>query len=152
MKTPAATKVTASAQNTRIFAYPKRPGSVCAEVLARLLSGEVMTAADALDGASTMRAAAHVHYLASEYGWPIEREDRAVGCLDGRVATVAAYKLPADCIRAAIAAGAGDWIEEVMTARAAGRAKTGDAHHRAAAINRVRGELDWRDQPARMAV
>lgn len=138
MKTPAATEVTTSALDTRIFAYPQRPASACAEVLARLLSGEVLTAADTLSEAATMRAAAHVHYLAERYNWPIEADDRAVGCTDGRVTTVAAYKLPADCIHAARAAGAGRWIASVKTARAALRAKAADAQRRAAAMNKAR--------------
>lgn len=138
MKTPAATEITTSAPNTRIFAYPRKPASVCAEVLARLLAGEVLTAADTLEGSSTMRAAAHVHYLAERYDWPIVSEERATGCTDGRMAIVAAYRLPADCIHAARAAGAGEWCAQVRKARAAQRAKAADAYRRAAAIERAR--------------
>lgn len=137
MNTPEPSKENPSAPNTRIFTYPKRRASACAEVLARLLSGEVLTAADTLNDAATMRAAAHVHYLAERYNWPIEADERAVGCTDGRVATVSAYKLPADCIHAARAAGARGWISEVKAARAALSARAADAYRRAAAMNKA---------------
>ncbi len=84
-----------------------------------------------------MRAAAHVHYLAERYNWPIEADERAVGCTDGRVATVSAYKLPADCIHAARAGGARRWIAEVKAARATLRAKAADAYRSAAAMNKA---------------
>lgn len=137
MKTPEPSKENPSAPNKRIFTYPKRRASACAEVLARLLSGEVLTAADTLSDASTMRAAAHVHYLAERYNFPIEADERAVGCTDGRVVTVSAYKLPADFIHAARAAGARGWIAEVKAARAALRASSPDAYRRAAAMNKA---------------
>ena len=140
MKTPDTAKAVSSAtrQGTQIFTYPKKPASACAEVLAAMLSGEVLTAADTLDTAASMRAAAHVHYLADRYDWPIEAEKRAVGCSDGRVTTVAVYKLPADCIHAARAAGADAWIAQVRKARAAMRAKAAEAYRRAAALNKAR--------------
>lgn len=65
-------------QNSASLTYPKRLASACAEVLAIMLTGEAMTAADTLDEASTMRAAAQVHYLKERYGWPIVSEPRAV--------------------------------------------------------------------------
>lgn len=133
-----APKGKAPAPTKHIFTYPKRLASACAEVLARLLSGEVLTAANTLSDISTMRAAAHVHYLAEHYNWPIEAEERAAGCTDGRVATVSAYKLPADCIHAARAAGATGWIAEVKAARAALRARTPEAFRRAAAMNKAK--------------
>ena len=126
-----------SAVDKRIFTYPSQKNSACAEVLARLLAGEVLTAADTLDDASTMRAAAHVHYLNTRYGWPIEADTRAAGCTDGRVVLIAAYRLPADCIHEARAAGAGEWCKEVMRARKARRAKAPAAYRLAAALNRV---------------
>ncbi len=138
MKTPEPSKENPSAPNKRIFAYPKRPASACAEVLARLLAGEVLTAGDTLNEAGTMRAAAHAHYLEERYGWPIVSEPRATGCTDGRMAIVAAYRLPPDCIHAARTAGAGEWCAQVRKARAALRAKAADAYRRAAAIERGR--------------
>lgn len=137
MRTPKPSKENPSAPNSAIFAYP-RPASACAEVLARLLCGEVLTSADTLDKAATMRAAAHVNYLRDRYHWPIEADARAVGCTDGRVTTVAVYKLLADCIREAHAVGAGCWIAQVKAARAAQRAKVADAYRQAAAINKAR--------------
>ena len=141
MKTPAATEITTSAPTKRSFAYPKRIASACAEVLARLLAGEVLTSADTLEQCSTMRAAAHVDYLQKRYTWPIVSEERATGCTDGRMAIVAAYRLPADCIHAARAAGAGAWCAQVRKARSALRAKAADAYRRAAAIERARKRL-----------
>ena len=138
MKTPEPSKENPSAPNKRSFSYPKRPASACAEVLARLLAGEVLTAGDTLSEAGTMRAAAHVHYLADTYEWPILSEERATGCTDGRVATVAAYRLPTDCIHAARAAGAAAGIAQVRKARAAMRAKAAEAYRRAAALNKAR--------------
>lgn len=138
MKTPEPSKENPSAPSKRIFAYPTRPSSACAEVLAHLLAGEVLTAGDTLSKAATMRAAAHVHYLVERYDWPILSEERATGCTDGRVALVAAYRLPADCIHAARAAGAGAWITQVRKARAALRAKAADSYRHAEAINKAR--------------
>lgn len=126
-----------SALDKRIFTYPSQKNSACAEVLARLLAGEVLTAADTLDDASTMRAAAHVHYLNTRYGWNIEADTRAAGCADGRVTLIAAYRLPADCIHEARAAGAAAWCAMVRKARAALRAKSAEAFRRAAAINKA---------------
>ncbi len=138
MKTPEPSKENPSAPNGAIFNYPKRVDSACAEVLARLLAGEVMTAADTLGEAGTMRAAAHVHYLKYQYDWPIQGEDRATGCSDGRMAIVSAYRLPQSIIAQARAAGAGAWCTKVRKARAALRAESAGAYRRAAAINKAR--------------
>jgi hypothetical protein len=128
-------------QNSASLTYPKRLASACAEVLAIMLTGEAMTAADTLDEASTMRAAAQVHYLKERYGWPIVSEPRAVGCTDGRVTEVAAYRLPQTVIAQARAAGAGEWCAQVRKARAALRAKAADAYRRATALNKARKRL-----------
>lgn len=125
-------------RNNAIFSYPTRTASACAEVLARLLAGEVLTSSDTLEQCATMRAAAHIHYLAERYGWPVRSEERATGCTDGRLAIVAAYHLPPDVIHAARAAGAGRWIAQVRQARAALRAQAAAAYRRAAALNRAR--------------
>lgn len=135
-----------SAVDKRIFTYPSQKNSACAEVLARLLAGEVLTAADTLDDASTMRAAAHVHYLNTRYGWPIEADTRAAGCTDGRVVLIAAYRLPADCIHEARAAGAGEWCKQVKKARHALRAKAPAAFRLAAALNKVKAAKSYGTQ------
>jgi hypothetical protein len=129
MKTPDTANAMPSAPSKRSFAYPKQLASACAEVLAHLLAGKVLTAQDTLDKASTMRAAAQVYYLANKYDWPIVSEERATGCADGRVAIVAAYRLPAEVIQAARAAGAGAWCTQVHKARAALLAKAAEAYH-----------------------
>ncbi len=117
--------------------YPKKLHGASAEILARLLAGEVLTAADTLDGCGTMRAAAHVHYLSDTYGWSIERDERATGCTDGRVVTVTTYSLPQSTIAQARAAGAAEWCNKVREARAALRAKDLEAYRRAAAMNKA---------------
>ncbi len=127
-----------SAPDSAIFSYPPRLASACAEVLARLLAGEVLTSLDTLDKCATTRAAAHVDYLSKQYGWPIASEYRAAGCTDGRVTTIATYRLPQQTITAARAAGAGAWCLEVRKARTALRAKAADAYRRAAALNKAR--------------
>ena len=85
-----------------------------------------------------MRAAAQAHYLSTRYGWPIEAETRAAGCADGRMALIAAYRLPTDCIHEARAASAAAWCATVRKARAALRAKSAEAFRRAAAINKAK--------------
>lgn len=117
--------------------FPVKPASATAEVLLRLLSGERVTAADALEFASTMRAGACVHYLRERYDWPIEAAPRAAGCADGRLARIAEYVLPQQVIHAARAAGAGRWLAEVRKARAALRARAAQAYRQAARINRA---------------
>lgn len=103
--------------------FPRVVKSVCAEVLVRLLEGEELTALDAWDGCSTMRLAAHRHYLASKYGWPIVAEARDVFCADGRMATIACYRLPKNVISQAYIAGAGRWVSMVRKARSDLRGK-----------------------------
>lgn len=129
---------TPAAQNTAISGYPKKLASACAEVLARLLVGEVLTAEDTLVCSSTMRAAAHAHYLANAYGWPIVSEPRVVACADGRLVTVAAYHLPQSAIAQAAAAGAAGWCKKVREARAALRIKAIAARRCATTLNKSR--------------
>lgn len=138
MKTPEPSKENPSAPNKCSFSYPQRLTSACAEVLARMLAGEILTAGDTMTEMGTMRAAAHVHYLAGRYGWPIDSDERATGCSDGRTVIVAAYKLPQSIIAQARAAGAAAWCTQVRKARAALRAKAADAYRRADAINKAR--------------
>ena len=68
MKTPDTTKAVSSAtrQGAQIlpFTFPARTNTACSEILARLLSGEVLTGMDGVFEVSTTRLAAHVHYLA----------------------------------------------------------------------------------------
>ncbi|PIG09464.1 hypothetical protein [Comamonas sp. 26] len=138
MKTPEHSKENPSAPNKRSFSYPQRLNSACAEVLARMLAGEVLTAGDTMTELGTMRAAAHVHYLTDRYGWPINSDERATGCSDGRTVIVAAYKLPQSIIAQARDAGADAWCIQVRKARAALRAKAAHAYRRANAINKAR--------------
>ena len=120
------------------FGFPSRHAAACSEVLARLLRGQSLTGMDAVFEAATTRCAAHVAYLREKHGWPIETDEHLHVCSDGRIATVASYKLPAAAIELARAAGSEKWITDVEAARAAQRAKAGEAVERAARMNAER--------------
>jgi hypothetical protein len=92
---------------------PMRRATVIADVLARLLAGERLTGLDAVTAASTTRLAAVMCNLKTDYGWRIERADKASGCCDGRVAKVRVYWLAPDVIAEAFASGAAAWCAEV---------------------------------------
>jgi hypothetical protein len=117
---------------------PHKRATVTAEVLARLLAGERMTGLEAVGCASTTRLAAVVEYLQSDYGWHIERTDRAAGCSDGRVAWISVYWLGPAVIAEAMAAGAAAWCAEVRAARRVLRAKAALAQRAAARANTAR--------------
>jgi hypothetical protein len=141
MKTPDTTKAASSVPeqaSSLPFSLPHRTDTACAEVLARLLKGEVLTGMDAVYAASTTRLAAHVHYLADNYRVETVTGERAVGCTDGRVATITTYELPPAVVEAARAGVAARWIATVRTDRAAKRAKAALAQKKAANINAAR--------------
>ncbi len=117
---------------------PHKRATVTAEVLARLLAGERMTSLDAVGCASTTRLAAVVEYLQTDYGWRIERTDRAAGCSDGRVAWISVYWLAPAVITASLATGAAEWCVEVRAARRALRTKAALAQRAAARANTAR--------------
>lgn len=134
-------------QLVAIGGFPRNVKSVCAEVLVRLLEGEELTALDTWHGCSTMRLAAHRHYLAAKYGWPIVSEAREVFCVDGRMATIACYRLPQDVIFQAFMAGAGSWVLKVRRARVELRRKKNrikpvhSVFHRQAIARGIQGDL-----------
>ena len=138
-KTPATTKVMTSAaskgQSITTPTLPKRMNTVVAEVLSRLLGYQRLTGIEAVDKASTTRLAASIHYLQERYGWLISREDKVVGCSDGRVATISEYWISPDDVADAMAAGAGDWCAKVRTARLAYRTKAAQARSQADRAN-----------------
>lgn len=117
---------------------PPRQDTALADVLARALAGEALTAIDALTTASTMRLAGHVNALATRWGWTFVTEDRATGCRDGRVAHVSVYRLDPEAITAANDAGAAEWCAGVRRARAALRARAAEAAKRARRANEAR--------------
>jgi hypothetical protein len=138
---PIKDEASAPGTGARIIAtggYPAKLATVTAEVLARLLAGEKLTSLDGVREASTTRLSAVVHYLHTEYGWPIEAEDKAAGCRDGRVSWVAEYALPPDSIACAMAAGAAAWCTDVRRARAVLRANAARASRYAERINAAR--------------
>lgn len=118
--------------------FPRRTNTVTAEVLARLLNYERLTSLDAVSEASTTRLSAVTHYLGKEYGWPIEADDKAAGCRDGRVAWVAEYFLAPDIIARVMAAGAGVWCAKVRAARRARRTQAAQARRNAERANASR--------------
>jgi hypothetical protein len=130
MKTPDTTNAVSSAtrQGAQIIApggLPAKLNTVTAEVLARLLHYERLTSLDAVDEASTTRLSAVTFYLAEKYGWPIQTQDKATGCRDGRVAWVAEYFLEPEIVARALAAGADSWCTKVRTARRRSKAHCG---------------------------
>jgi len=135
------TELSAPVQGSDIIAvgaFPNKTDSVCAEVLVRLLNYERLTGLDAVGAANTTRLAAVVHYLASEYGWTIERTNLAAGCSDGRVSWVVEYWLPAGAVSRAMDEGAGKWCADVRAARAALKAKVPEARQEAERLNAAR--------------
>ena len=106
--------------------------------LCMLLDGRRITTMDAVILASTTRLAAAIKSLEDDFGWPIERADKAVACADGRTACVREYWLAAAVIEAALKAGAGAWIKQVNAARAALRSEAAQARAGAAKANAAR--------------
>lgn len=155
MKTPEPTKKDPSAtlQGTQIVSSGKLPtklNTVTAEVLARLLNYERLTSLDAVSGASTTRLSAVTHYLGKEYGWPIEADDKATGCRDGRVAWVSEYFLAPEIIAHAMAAGADVWCANVRAARRAQAAQAAQARVHSQRANASRS--DRRSRPGQQGL
>lgn len=111
-----------------------RTDTVIADVLARFIMGERLTGLEAVTDSSTTRLAAVVHAL-GDYGWYIERTDKAAGCRDGRMAYVTEYWLRPEQCAEALAAGAGAWVADVRAARAARRKDAAKARADAARFN-----------------
>lgn len=114
---------------------PTKLNTVAAEVLARLLNYERLTSLDAVHEASTTRLSAVTHYLGKKYGWPIENDDKAIGCRDGRVAWVSEYFLAPEIIAQAMTAGAAVWCAKVGTARRVRRTQATQARSNAERAN-----------------
>lgn len=134
MKKAPAVKQGAAVAGTPIF--PQRTNTVTAEVLARLLRGETLTALDSVFNSSTTRLGAFVFSL-SGYGWEIESEPFAAGCKDGRVSWPHKYYLRAEVIAKA-GAGAGAWCAQVFKDRRELRRKAAQAEREAARLNAMR--------------
>lgn len=117
--------------------FPRRTNTVRSEVLACLLAGAAQTGMDTVFNQSSTRLSAHIHALRS-YGWPIVKDDLAAGTSDGRVATIAQYRLPPETIQQAYAAGAADWCRRVRKDRRELRAKAALAKRIAAVRNAAR--------------
>ncbi|MCZ2103091.1 MAG: hypothetical protein OZ923_03190 [Comamonadaceae bacterium] len=141
MKTPAATKVTTSAPNNAHFIgrLPKRQNTVIAEILRRLLDGEHVTSITGVFEASTTRLGAVVFSLRKCHGWQCEKQDKAAGCKDGRIAWIAEYRLsPLQRAAAVQCPDVSQWCRQVREARAKRRTQAAQAAHRAALLNQAR--------------
>jgi hypothetical protein len=114
---------------------PKLTNTVVADVLARLLGGERVEGLDTVKSSSTTRLAAVAHHLTKKHDWFICREDKAQGCADGRVSTVAVYWLLQSTIADSNKKGAAVWCADVRAARLKLRAKAAEAKRNADAIN-----------------
>ena len=123
---------------------PARQNTVIADVLARLIGGARLTGLESVADSSTTRLAVAVHRLGKHWGWYIQREDKAVGCRDGRMTYVSEYRLSDDQRAAALAAGAGEWCREVRAARRVLRAKAAKARADAAKLNAKQAAADPR--------
>lgn len=99
--------------------WPVKRKTACAEVLADLLDGIILTGMDAVFGVGTTRLAAHIGYLEGIYEWRFARRERVIACSDGRTATIMTYRLDPSTILLADALGAVAWCAQVRAARAA---------------------------------
>jgi len=132
--------------NLHLGTLPPRLNTVLASVLAAMLESKTLTGMDSVVTQSTTRLSGAIHVLFRQYGWPIEREEVAVGTKDGRVAWVTAYWLPAETIANALEMGLGSWIDEVKAAAADRRRQANKAdalalqrnHNRQRKINGTR--------------
>lgn len=126
---------------------PARQNTLTAEVLRRLLDGERLTSLDAVRGASTTRLSAVVFVLETDYGWSIERTEKAAGCADGRVSWISEYWLATTTAEQAMREGAAVWCHAVRKARAELRKQAAHAEREAARRNeaaRLRKAVDPR--------
>lgn len=137
MKTPTPSdELKAGALDSAIIGhFPERRNTLQAEVLARLLTGERLTGLDAVAGLNTTRLASAVHIMRSKFGWPIKSREFSVGCGDGRVERVCEYFMQPETISAAMATGAGQFIDDVLAQRAALRQDAPKAKREAALRN-----------------
>ena len=118
--------------------FPPKVAGVTAEVLARLLRGERLTGLDAVTESSTTRLAAVIGYLGKAYSWTIDREDKAAGCCDGRLAYITEYWLGDEAIVRSMKAGAAAWCAVVWQARRQLRMKAHEARAAAVRANTAR--------------
>ena len=103
----------------RVGLFPTQRNTVRAEVLARLINGEVLTGMNAVFSSSTTRLAAVVHALRTSYRWPIESVEKVVSTNDGRTAEISAYLLPSPIAMAAMTRGGAEYCASVKESRLA---------------------------------
>lgn len=97
--------------------FPSQLESVTAEVLARLIQGEILTSMSMVFGAHTTRLAPKVHVLRQTNGWDIVSTPATIHTIDGRLTKVSEYSLSAASVEAALAKGGTQFCESVWIAR-----------------------------------
>jgi hypothetical protein len=121
-------------------AYPVRRNTVRADALAAMLQHEFLTGLESVFSRSTTRLSPAIcDAIEKRYGWPVLREDRLEKTADGRASWIVAYYLHHETIRHAFEAGAQEFIDSVIAARAerrreANRIKLTEARNCAARI------------------
>ena len=98
-------------------AFPSQHKSVTAEVLARLIQGEILTSMSMVFGAHTTRLAPKVHVLRHKRGWDIVSAPAIIHTVDGRLTKISEYSLSAASVEAALAKGGTQFCESVKVAR-----------------------------------
>lgn len=134
------TKPASTFDSVTVGYLPTKINSATSEILASLLDGELITASDSLKKASTMRLAAVIKRLKSEYLWNVLSEPRAVGCTDGRlVRRIARYRLhPVQRSAAAALPEIRHWVTAVRAARVRLRQRAAAAAAAALKLNCLR--------------
>ncbi|CAB3778558.1 hypothetical protein [Paraburkholderia caffeinilytica] len=141
MKNARPQQVETSAQdtfNSTAGIFPKRPETVLAGVLAKLLEGHTLTSMDAVFKQYANRAETVIHCLEARYAWNIERRDIATATGDGRVVWVTAYWMTIHVREAAFKAGARAWIPETELTAKKRRKSANQGKSRAATRNPLR--------------
>ena len=122
--------------------FPSRFNTVTAQVLQKLLAGEVLTGMDAVFSASTTRLGAYIHLLKRDYGWHCEHRDLAVSVKDGRVTEIRAYYFSRETLALSKRLNAEEFSQKVIAARAKLRSQQVKAKAEAARRNTRRVSID----------
>lgn len=136
-----------SAGNKRDYtpgSYPVRRTTVRADALAAMLQDKFLTGLESVFSRSTTRLSPAIcDAIEKRYGWPVLREDRLENTADGRASWIVAYYLHPETIRQAFEAGAQEFVNSVVAARAerrreANKSKLGVAARNSAARAKLR--------------
>jgi hypothetical protein len=149
MKNAPTTNSNESAPDKRDYtpgSYPVRRNTVRADALAALLMYQFLTGLESVFSRNTTRLSPAIcDAIEKRYGWPVLREDRIVDTADGRVTPIVAYYLHPETIRRALEAGAQEFIDSVIAARAERRHGANKIKMAKAQKNAVRDRLRKQD-------